>query len=201
MVRKYSGLMIILIAVGGILASMGMTKQTHNAKLDYTDIELEGVQIRRSNEKRIDDASTRTDLEVVLYLTNDGEVKSGKISVDAYIRSFDTLGRETPSNASDTANLGKVDKNCTGRTQLNFQELLFRQDEKYTLDFYIWEDHKVVDKGSTDIKIPYIEFEPVPDAGHTKAAVECVVTYREPRKTRERTRPMPRKASILRPYY
>jgi len=196
--KRYSGIMIILIAISGIILSMGMRKLPRSDRLAYSELNLEGVQVRRFNEKYVDETSTSTDLEVVIYLTNNGELNSGAISIDAYIRSFDSLGRETPCNSNATANLGQVETNSTGKTRLNFQRLVFNQNEKYTIDLYIWEDQKVAEKASTTLKVPYIEFEPEPDAPHTQAAVECIVTHRH---DRDFTKIIPRSASILRPYY
>lgn len=148
---------IIIIAIAIFIVTLPPVK-----RIIYSDLELDGIQVRRINDDYVDENTTSTDLQVVVYLTNNGKLDSGEIQIDAYIRSFDTRGVETPCNSNDTIDLGGIETDSTGKTTLNFTDLLIKQDEEYTIDFYIWEDDKVVEKASTTIKVPFIEVKPEP---------------------------------------
>ncbi len=148
---------IIIVAIAIFIATLPPVK-----RVIYSDLELDGIQVRRVNDEYVDENTTSTDLEVVVYLTNNGKLDSGDIQIDAYIRSFDTRGDETPCSSNDTIKYGGIEIDTTGKTILNFNDLQIKHDERYTIDFYIWEDDKVVEKASTIIKIPFVEVEPEP---------------------------------------
>ena len=158
-------IIIIIIVVAVFIMTLPPVKH-----IIYSDLRLDGIQVRRLNDEYVDNNTTSTDLEAVIYLTNDGELDSGNIQVDAYIRSFDTRGIETPSNSNDTITIGSIVTDTTGKTTLTFQDLLTKEDHKYTIDFYIWEDSKIVEKASTTIKVPYVEVKPEPTVDYSKDA-------------------------------
>ena len=157
--------MIIIIIIVAFIATLPPEK-----KVIYSDLRLDGIQVRRLNDDYVDQNTTSTDLEVVIYLTNDGKLDSGNIKLDGYIRSFDTLNVETPCNSNDTVSLGTISVESTGKITLNFLDLHIKQDEKYTIDFYFWEDEKVVEKASTTIKVPFVAVEPEPDVDYSEDA-------------------------------
>lgn len=158
-------IVIIIVIIIALIATLPPAK-----KVIYSDLKLDGIQVRRLNDEYAGENTTSTDLEAVIYLTNDGELNSGVIKIDAYIRSFDTRGDETPCNSNDTITMGEIKTDSTGKTTLNFLGLIVRHDERYTIDFYIWEDDKVVEKASTTIKVPYVEVNPEPPVDYSDDA-------------------------------
>ncbi len=150
-------IIIVIIIIAAFIATLPPVKKTI-----YSDLRLDGIQVRRLNDEFVDENTTSTDLEVVIYLTNDGELDSGNVKIDAYIKSFDSRGVETPSNSNDTITMGAVTTDSTSKTTLNFNDLQIKDDHKYTIDFYIWEDDKIVEKADTTIKVQYVEVVPEP---------------------------------------
>jgi hypothetical protein len=158
-------IIIIIVIVVALIATLPPVK-----KVIYSDLKLDGIQVRRLNDEYMGENTTSTDLEAVIYLTNDGELDSGEIKIDAYIRSFDTRGDETPCNSNDSITMGEIKTDSTGKTTLNFPGLIIRHDERYTIDFYIWEDEKVVEKASTTIKVPFVNVDTEPTVDYSDDA-------------------------------
>jgi hypothetical protein len=170
--KKFFSVLITLIIIIIVIIAAYIAVLPPEKKIIYSDLKLDGIQVRRLNDEFAGENTTRTDLEAVIYLTNDGELDSGEIKIDAYIRSFDTRGEETPCNLNDTITMGEIKTDSTGKTTLSFPGLIIHHDERYTIDFYIWEDEKVVEKASTTIKVPYVEVKPEPDVDYSNDAEE-----------------------------
>jgi hypothetical protein len=168
--KKFFSILAILIIMIIVIITVFVLALPPETKTIFSDLKVDGIQVKRVNDEYVEENTTSTDLEVIIYLTNDGELDSGNIKIDGYIRSFDTRGVETPCNSNDTTSYGPVETDSTGKTTLNFDGLIIKHDEKYTIDFYIWEDDKVVEKASTTIKVPYIEVKEDPDVDYSDDA-------------------------------
>jgi hypothetical protein len=160
--KKFFGIIIIIIIVIAAIIAIFILTMPPEKKIIYSDLRLDGVEVRRLDDTYIDDNTTSTDLEVIIYLTNDGLLDSGKIKIDAYVKSFDTRGVPTPCDSNGTINLGAISTDSTGKTSLQFNDLIVHHEERYTIDFYIWEDEKVVEQASTTIKVPNADVKPDP---------------------------------------
>ncbi len=158
-------IIIVVIAIAAFIVLMPPAK-----KIVYSDLKLDSIQIRRISDKPIDENTTSTDLEVIIYLTNDGLLDSGDLVIDGYIRSFDTRNDETPCNTNYTADNAAIPIDKTNKISLYFNDLEIRDDEKYIIDFIIMEDGKIVEKASTTIKVPYVQVEPDPDVDYSDDA-------------------------------
>jgi len=168
--KKFFGLIILLIIIGVVIVSIYFLTLPPETKTIYSDLKLDSVQVRRANDAYVDENTTSTDLEVVIYLTNDGELDSGKVKIDAYIKSYDTRGIETPCDSNDSISIDEVVTDSTNKTILNFKDLRIKHDEKYTIDFIIMEDNKIVEEASTTIKVLYKEVKADPDVDYSQNA-------------------------------
>jgi hypothetical protein len=180
--KKFFSILAILIILIIVIISVFILTLPPKTRTIFSDLKVEGIQVKRVSDEYVEENTTSTDLEVIIYLTNDGELDSGNIKIDAYIRSFDTRGVETPCNSNDTTMYGAVDSDSTGKTTLNFNDLIIKHDERYTIDFYIWENDKVVEKASTTIKVPYVEVKEDPDVDYSNNTDD-----NEPGKSDEKT--------------
>jgi hypothetical protein len=168
--HKFLWVMLTLIIIVVIVFATFIVMLPPPKKIVYSDLKLESIQIRRVSDERIDANTTNTDLEVIIYLTNDGLIDSGQLEIDGYIRSFDTRGEETPCNTNDTIQYVPIPIDKTSKITLHFNDLEIRNDERYTIDFLIMEDGKIVEKASTTIKVPFIEVEPEPPVDYSTDA-------------------------------
>jgi hypothetical protein len=158
-------IIIVVIAIAAFIVLMPPPK-----KIVYSDLKLDSIQVRRISDEYVDENTTNTDLEVIIYLTNDGLLDSGDLVIDGYIRSFDTRNDETPCNTNDTTDNDAIPIDKTNKISLHFNDLEIRDDEKYIIDFIIMEDGKIVEKASTTIKVPYVEVEPEPPVDYSEDA-------------------------------
>lgn len=168
--KKFFGLIILLIIIGIVIVSIYFLTLPPETKTIYSDLEVDSIQVQRSNDVYVDDNTTSTDLEVVIYLTNNGELDSGEVKIDAYIKSYDTRGIETLWDSNDSISMDEVVTDTTSKTIINFKDLRIKHDETYKIDFIIMEDNKIVEKSSTTIKVPFFEVEPEPDVDYSQDA-------------------------------
>ena len=168
--KKFFGLIILLIIIGVVIVSIYFLTIPPETRTIYSDLEVDSIQVQRSHDVYVDENTTSTDLEVVIYLTNNGELDSGEVKIDAYIKSYDTRNVETPCDSNDSISIDEVVTDTTSKTILNFKDLRIKHDEKYTIDFIIMEDNKIVEKSSTTIKVPFLEVEPEPDVDYSQDA-------------------------------
>jgi hypothetical protein len=168
--HKFLWIMLTLIIIIVIAIAVFIVLLPPPKKIVYSDLKLESIQIRRISDEYVDENTTNTDLEVIIYLTNDGLIDSGQLEIDGYIRSFDTRGEETPCNTNDTVQYIPIPVDKTSKITLQFNDLEIRHDERYSIDFLIMEDGKIVEKASTTIKVPFVEVEPEPDVTYSEDA-------------------------------
>jgi len=166
--KKFFGLIILLIIIGVVIVSIYFLTLPPETRTIYSDLEVDSIQVQRSHDVYVDENTTSTDLEVVIYLTNNGELDSGEVKIDAYIKSYDTRNVETPCDSNDSISIDEVVTDTTSKTILNFKDLRIKHDEKYTIDFIIMEDNKIVEKSKTTIKVPFLEVEPEPDVDYSR---------------------------------
>ena len=168
--KKVFSIALILIVVLVIILAIFIATLPPLKRIIYSDLRLDGIQTQRVKDEYIDENTTSTDLEVIIYLTNDGKLDSGEIKIDGYIKTFDSRGDETPCDSKDTLILGTILSDTTSIATLNFTDLEIRNEEKYIINFFILEDNKVVETASTTIKVPYVDVKPKPDVDYSQDA-------------------------------
>jgi len=150
-------IIVVVIAIAALIALMPPAK-----KIVYSDLRLDSIQTQRVNDQYIDDNTTSTNLEVTLYLTNDGLIDSGEIRIDAFMKSYNTRGEEVPCDATDKVNSSIIPLDKTSTITLQFNDLIIKNDQSYTIEFLIFEDEKIVETAKTTIKVPYVAVAPEP---------------------------------------
>lgn len=158
-------IIIVVIAIAAFIVLMPPAK-----KIVYSDLRLDSIQTSRVSDVYVDENTTNTNLEVTIYLTNDGLIDSGEVRIDAFMKSYNTRGEEEPCDASDIVNLSIIPLDKTSKTTFHFNDLEIKHDQQYTIEFIILEDDKIVEIAKTTIKVPYVEVKPAPDVDYSEDA-------------------------------
>jgi hypothetical protein len=168
--HKFLWLMLTLIIIVIIAITIFIVTMPPARKVVYSDLRLDSIQTRRISDDYVDENTTSTDLEVTVYLTNDGLIDSGQVRIEAYMKSYNTRGEEVPCDATDIENLSIIPLDKTSKTTFHFNDLIIKKDQKYTIEFIILEDDKIVEIAKTTIKVPYVAVESEPDVDFSENA-------------------------------